>query len=129
MYCTCVCVCTCIIVHLYNYTLYRLKLINYMVKWNNGLMIVTNMKCKGTYMYMYMYVYVLISIYLYIILIVFFFLSWFLSVNQLAEVLRCAIEQETKILYELKLPGINFKINQVRIDYCTQTKYFKFLIL
>ena len=49
-------------------------------------------------------------------LIVFFFFSWFLSVNQLAEVLRCAIEQETKILYELKLPGINFKINQVHID-------------
>ena len=35
------------------------------------------------------------------------------SVNQLAEVLRCTIEQEAKILYELKLPGVNFKINQV----------------
>ena len=35
------------------------------------------------------------------------------SVNQLAEVLRCAIEQEAKILYELKVPGVNFKINQV----------------
>ena len=26
----------------------RLKLINYMVKWNNGLMTATNMNCKGT---------------------------------------------------------------------------------
>ena len=47
----------------------------------------------------------------YVYLHVHVFISY--SVNQLAEVLRCAIEQEAKILYELKLPGVNFRINQV----------------
>ena len=37
------------------------------------------------------------------------------SVNQLAEVLRYHIEEESKLLYELTLPGVDFKINQVRI--------------
>ena len=37
------------------------------------------------------------------------------SVNQLTEVLRCHIEEESKLLYELTLPGVHFKINHVRI--------------
>ena len=36
------------------------------------------------------------------------------SVNQLSEVLRCAIENEAKLKCELLLPRVEFKINQVR---------------